>query len=755
MADIFISYARPDRARIEKLAAALETAGYSVWWDTNLTGGAQFSKELAKQLNQSRAVVVAWSKTSIESMWVADEATVGRNKKNLVPITIDAVEPPLGFRQLHEIDFVGWGGDVGEAPFIQLDKSIANLLERAPSEIEPKRPTLVNRILRAARATPGRIAAFMMAVIASIMIATFSFTKIGERGGVPSENVIAVLSFTNASGSQANDYLSEGLADELRDQLGRVPGLRVKARASSIAVQAETLDAQEIGRRLGARSLVEGSVLRQGSQLHVSVRIIDAFSGDQIWSQRYERTAKDLLGIQQDIASAVVNEIAEGKLEPSSVTTNITAYDKLLLARHYEQQVMDAQIVDETKLARAIDLYRAAVDADPQSAIARARLARALTLAGDHESAQPEIYQAISLDPNQSEVQYTLALYYLARGDDSYETAIERAVALGPNNADALQAYGFVKWVRFSPDEPEIFFRRALDADPLSLKRYVDIGHFYGYAGYHEKALAIAKEIELRFATVDGFSTAASIYNLVGEFELAISMVTKGLALSPQNEDLKGQIAEFYAEIGAFEKAATFEPQLGVGQLYWRRDYERLIDLAEELMIEDPDQGQLWYLLAFAYSATGKHENAVRLLRLAGQPRKISAAIVAGGSEIQALATFAVSAQAVGAVEEARHAAQLLRDFQLGLIVSGNMQGWWTHTFLSCAYAVLGEDEKAMEAFTKVNDSPGHARLPQLLDYGCFERFKHDARYLATIARTKERQTEERTKVGVFDIPEE
>lgn len=750
MADIFISYAHEDRGKIEKLAAALEETGYSVWWDTNLTGGAQFSKELAKHLNDARVVIVAWSKRSIESMWVADEASVGREKGNLVPITIDAVEPPLGFRQLHEINFLGWGGAAGEAPFIQLDNSIATHLERTPSDIAPRHPTMVSQIVRSARTAPGKFAAVMIAAAAALMIAVFNFSNTGWSGRAPSTDAIAVLPFTNAGGDASDDYLSEGLADELRDQLGRVPGLRVKARASSIAVQDDKLDTREIGERLGAGRLIEGSVVKRDRNLRVRVRIVDAFSGDQIWSRSYERTANDLLGIQQEIASAVVDEIASGKSKPAALTANITAYDNMLLARHYEGQVKDSHVIDEVKLAKAIDLYRAAVAADPQSAVARARLAGALMLAGDFDAAQPEIFQAINLDPNLSEVQYTLALYYMARIDNGYETAVERAVALGPNNPDALAAYGYLSWTRFSPGQPEIYFRRALDADPLSLARYIDLGNFYGIAGHREKALDHAKEIERRFATVTGLSEAARIYERLGDFMGAIASVRKGLALDPKNADLNGQIAEFYAEIGAFDKAAEYEPNLGVGQLYWRRDYENLIDLAEELMIENPNQSQLWYLLAFAYSATGKHENAVRLLRLTGLPTKISQ-VIAGASEVQAMATFASSAQRVGAENEARQAAEWLRDYQLGALSSGNMQGWWSNTLLACAYAVLGEDEKAIDALTKVNDSPGHARLPQLLDYGCFAKFENDPRYLATIARTKERQEEAKTEVAALD----
>ena len=91
MTDIFISYSRADRPRIEKLAAALVNEGFDVWWDRHIAAGTHFSKETEAKLNNAKTVIVAWSKASVESMWVADEADVGKRGGKLVPIAIDAV----------------------------------------------------------------------------------------------------------------------------------------------------------------------------------------------------------------------------------------------------------------------------------------------------------------------------------------------------------------------------------------------------------------------------------------------------------------------------------------------------------------------------------------------------------------------------------------------------------------------------------------------------------------------------------------
>ena len=104
MADIFLSYARADQPRIEKLAAALEEAGYSVWWDRHIKGGAEFSKDIEEAIAASKAVIVVWSQHSAESEWVREEASYARDHHKLVPVRIDDTPPPFGYRQRQAID---------------------------------------------------------------------------------------------------------------------------------------------------------------------------------------------------------------------------------------------------------------------------------------------------------------------------------------------------------------------------------------------------------------------------------------------------------------------------------------------------------------------------------------------------------------------------------------------------------------------------------------------------------------------------
>ena len=139
MADIFISYAREDVVWVEKLNRALEAQGYSVWWDRNLATGARYLKETEAQLREARATIVVWSKVSVDSHWVADEAALARDLGRMVPISKDGTMPPLGFGQYQATDFSHWNGGAGE-PLSVLLKALAERTQLPERAVAPKRP---------------------------------------------------------------------------------------------------------------------------------------------------------------------------------------------------------------------------------------------------------------------------------------------------------------------------------------------------------------------------------------------------------------------------------------------------------------------------------------------------------------------------------------------------------------------------------------------------------------------------------------
>ena len=132
--DLFISYSRADSGRIADLAALLQRAGWSVWWDTEIKAGTAFDKMIEQAITDAKAVVVAWSKHSVESDWVRAEAAYGLEKGKLVPIRLDDAVPPLRFIHTHTLDLAHWDGTDDAEPFRRL---LADLSERvAPTRHE-------------------------------------------------------------------------------------------------------------------------------------------------------------------------------------------------------------------------------------------------------------------------------------------------------------------------------------------------------------------------------------------------------------------------------------------------------------------------------------------------------------------------------------------------------------------------------------------------------------------------------------------
>ena len=129
MNDVFLSYSNKDSKRIEPLIKILEGRGLSVFWDRHIEGGQRWRKEIFNALNNAKCVVVAWSKNSIASEWVIEEAEFGKRKRILVPIKIDLVEPPFGFREIQTSDLISWKNNRKSEEFNKFFSSVVDLVE--------------------------------------------------------------------------------------------------------------------------------------------------------------------------------------------------------------------------------------------------------------------------------------------------------------------------------------------------------------------------------------------------------------------------------------------------------------------------------------------------------------------------------------------------------------------------------------------------------------------------------------------------
>jgi TolB-like protein/tetratricopeptide (TPR) repeat protein len=555
-------------------------------------------------------------------------------------------------------------------------------------------------------------------------------------------NSVAVLPFENAGLGSDDAYLGEGLSDELRDQLGRVTGIRVAARSSSRAAVERQLGALEVSEQLRVASIVEGSIRRQGGILRISVQLIEGRSGLAAWSETFDRSTSELLMVQQAIAEAVVAhllpESTTGVAQPA--TWDPTASELMMVARAYEQQVRAREDVDVELLLKTVQRYRQATEADPESALAHSRLAGALIYLGDLEAAEGSILTATIIDPNSSEVQNTLGEFYWARGQPGAGEAWARAVELNPNNPDALTNYARWRWYRIQIEGVEELYERALELDSLNLERYAALGAFLAFEKSPAEARELITRVEARFDGAAAWRVIAELHAYLGEVDRAIAWTIRARDLEPDNESHAQKLAEYFADIGDFETALRLDPG-AVGILFKMRRYGEVIDSAEQLMIEIPEDFWLRTLLAISYNATGNYESAIYVLSTTGLPDSVFNGW-RSTAEWDGFVALINALFAAGETDLAEELARWADDY-------GYTPGfdWWLNVPRACTTAILGRDDAVREHLRRAQKSPRLAWDPWLKDFPCFARFADDPVYQATIRHFDERRAQLRERL--------
>jgi len=465
---IFLSYAHADKTRAQRLAAALEEGGYTVWWDALIEGGSRFASSIDEALEAADAVIVLWSKNSIDSDWVRDEATHARDRHRLVPVSLDNCRPPMGFRQYQMIDMTRWHGRADSPQFDAIRRAIAT----AGGQPSPHRKTAQQVDRRRALMIGGSAAT----VAAS---AGFVVWKTGLLDSSAPARSVAVLPFKNLSGDARQAFLSDGLTEEIRAALARNAGLLVLAGVSSDTERDQEGDARSISSRLGVAYLLDGSVQRVGDRVRVATNLTNGKTGFSEWSERIERKLDDIFSLQSDIALNVSRALSVQMATDAPAlggTRNARAYEAYLRGKTLYNLARDDATDRE---ARAN--FEVAVAADPEFALARAGLSRVLASiasqsaqAGDlkllYSSAVEQAERAIEIAPGLAEGHLALAYARFAGFLDirGARPSYEKAYELGRGNADVVLLYALyaVRARRYPVARDAI--ERALALDPLN-----------------------------------------------------------------------------------------------------------------------------------------------------------------------------------------------------------------------------------------------------------------------------------------------
>jgi TolB-like protein/class 3 adenylate cyclase/tetratricopeptide (TPR) repeat protein len=293
---------------------------------------------------------------------------------------------------------------------------------------------------------------------------------------------IAVLPFLNMSSDPENEYLSDGLTEDLIMAFSQLKGLRVPARTSSFAFKGRNEDIRQIGQQLNVKTILEGSVRKVGSRLRITAQLINAADGDHLWSQTFDREMQEVFAIQDEITRAIVHAL-EMKLigagdQPLAKhgTHNTDAYQLYLQARYHFNKFTGEGF------KRCIECCKKALEIEPSYALAYAALSLSfqygwfyghlsfeekLAAIGSHDLFAEK---AVELDPNLAETQTALAIvrFWNERDWSVAEECFKQAIKLNPNYVTAHEHYALFLACRRRIDEAITQARWALQLDPLS-----------------------------------------------------------------------------------------------------------------------------------------------------------------------------------------------------------------------------------------------------------------------------------------------
>jgi TolB-like protein/DNA-binding winged helix-turn-helix (wHTH) protein/Flp pilus assembly protein TadD len=426
----------------------------------------------------------------------------------------------------------------------------------------------------------------------------------------PPPHSIAVLPFVNMSGDKEQDYFSDGLSEELLNDLSRINELQVAARTSSFSFKGKDTDIGTIARKLNVGAVLEGSVRRSTHTVRITAQLNNAMTGFHMWSQTYDRELGDVLKLQTEIASAVASALKVTLLRDVATkmkvggSRNPAAYDAYLRSASAYWQVVSASDNESVRAG-----YQEAVRLDPNFALAYAEWSIALGAYGSlfaqgpavgdfYRQARASALKAVALAPELAEGHLALAVVYQRSFDFAGASdEFQRAMTLAPGNARVLRDYGGFAVEMGRTDAGIAAVRRAAALDPLSFESYSWLSSALRSARRYDEALA-AYQDGLSLQPKDPkWANGPLIYYALGDFE-KMRAVCEGVGEAVK--DFQDCLALAYNKLGRQADAETalarFKALRGNAAAYdyatiyaqWGNTREALTWLETALQLRDP-----------------------------------------------------------------------------------------------------------------------------------------------------------------------
>lgn len=465
----------------------------------------------------------------------------------------------------------------------QTPATVANPIEVTPAAIPPS-------VLAPVAAPPGRPATrpwFGPAVLA-LTLTVFGAAYVGLRtlgpraSAASGKAMLAVLPFQNISGDAAQDYLSDGLTEELIAQLSRIQPERlgIIARSTAMQYRRSPKSIEEIARELGIQYAVEGSIRRDGNRIRITAQLVDAHDQAQIWAATFERDSKDVLAIQQEVAGHVARTLAlrlkpgSPKVSSHSSTASPEAYEAYTQARFFWGKRSPESV------QKSIQLYEKAIKADPNYALAYAGLADSYYVWGGRLSGLPpaEAYarasvavkKALELDDSLAEahIAHSAILFdHEWRFTDS-EKELLRGLELNPSYAMGHQWHAEFLAAMGRTEEALLAIDRALALEPFSLSSNLVRGQILMYLRrYDEAADQFKKLADIDSTFLSAYASLARVYRAQGRDAEWFAAYYKWLSLLGEKQDSLDQYSQAYQKGGmraVLQRRLTFlEPLAG------------------------------------------------------------------------------------------------------------------------------------------------------------------------------------------------
>jgi adenylate cyclase len=420
---------------------------------------------------------------------------------------------------------------------------------------------------------------------------------------------IAVLPFVNIGGDQKEDYLSDGITEQLITALSKTPKLHVIARNSVFTYKGKPVKVQEVAKDLGVRYVLEGSVQKAGNRLRITAQLIDAKTGNHLWAEKYDRELKDIFELQDDIARNVIMglqvELTEGDVARlfGKGTRNLEAYLKV------QKGIYHVYKWNKTDNEIGRQLYREAIELDRDYSNAyvligwtylhEASFRWTQTPKKSRQEAIEWANKAIALDPSNA-VAYRLtsaAYAYLGQIDKAQEN-VKKAYSLDPNNSDILYGYGHVLNMAGQFDKAILLFQKAITIDPIPPFFYfARLGWAYSQTGRSEEAsaefkLALEKRaFPVLFARLGcSFISGGRLQKALDEFDKAMSKSGKAQTWIVGNRAIA---------------------LIGIGKS------EEAIKIMQDLVSNKPEDPDGYLFLSDVFLLSGRNEKALQMAKKA------------------------------------------------------------------------------------------------------------------------------------------